>query len=146
MNNEVEYVVNDIMFRITGEGYEEITSVLLRTPKLPGKAVMRNIKMLYPYDQLRRLNLENLLPICLIIVELIFIRKKDFKKLWFSGLLLIIAAIPYIRYLVLASQAFSHDIFTFRSQMISIIAIILAMIYSYDKDVMKEEVKIRRNK
>lgn len=144
--NAWEYVKTDMQFRINGRGYEQIAKRIADTPNLSKEAIMMNVKLIFPYRILKRLELVKATIICTIVMELMLIRKKEMKKLWFSGLLLMIAIIPYIRYAVLASHSYTHFFFTFRSQIITIMAVFLAIIYSIDKNEIKKEVKIRRKK
>lgn len=142
--NAWDYVKHEIQYRINASGYEQINSIFGETKNLPIKAVIENIKCIFPVDLLKKLGLSKVVPICVLIMEVILIRKKELEKLWFSGLLLMIAMIPYIRYMVIANHSYTHCCFTFRSQIISIMAIILAIIYSIDKENMKKEIKIRK--
>lgn len=130
--NAFTYVIDNAKYIISGSkiGLERMKSS-------PLNAIIININTLFPIDILYKVKLTKILPICLIIIELILVRKKDIKKLWFSGLLLLIALIPYIRYAVFANHSGTHYFFTFRSQIISIMAIVLAVIYSIDKRVIK---------
>ena len=141
--NALDYVINAMKYRINGTGYKHPRNALKSRPDLPLKVITLNINTLFPLDILNRLNLTKILLICIIIIEGIIIRKKDIKKLWFSGLLLLIALTPYIRYAILSNHSYIHYFFTFRSQIISIMAIILAIIYSIDKSMFKK-VRIRR--
>ena len=47
--------------------------------------------------------------------------------MWFQILLLIIAMMPYLRYLILANHSFRHYMFTYRLQIITIIAVVWAI-------------------
>lgn len=152
--NSFDYVLDDLKYRINGSVYQNKKSIFkLMIPSKPKKsafnpmmslkAIIININTLFPLDILHRLKINKILPICLVVIEIILIRKKAIKKLWFSGLLLLIAMMPYVRYAVLANHSYIHYFFTFRSQIISIMAIILAMIYSIDKDKLKK-LRIRR--
>ncbi|MCI8637393.1 MAG: hypothetical protein HFJ36_06165 [Clostridia bacterium] len=141
--NAYDYVINDMKYRINGTGHEQTRTLLKHIPNLPLKAIKININTLFAFDILKKYDLNKVLPVCLIIAEIVFIRKKEIKKLWFSGLLLIIAIIPYIRYAVLSSHSFTHNYFTFRSQIVTIMAIILAIVYSVDKNILKKQIKMQ---
>ena len=141
--NALDYVINDMVFRINGTGNPERT-ILARATNLPLRAVDKNIRTIFPIQFLINQKVLTIVILCIIITEIIFIRKKDIKKLWFSGLLLIISIIPYIRYLILASHSFSHYFFTFRAQIVTIIGIVLAIIYSIDEDIAKIEINRKK--
>lgn len=141
--NALDYVINDMLFRINGTGNPERT-ILARATNLPLRAVDKNIRTIFPIQFLINQKVLTIVILCIIITEIIFIRKKDIKKLWFSGLLLIISIIPYIRYLILASHSFSHYFFTFRAQIVTIIGIVLAIIYSIDEDIAKIEINRKK--
>ena len=130
--NALDYVIGPAMKRINGT---EGTAGNYTSDIIP-----RNIKNLFPIAFLIEEGYIYWILGAIIIFELIFIRKKEIKKLWFSLLLLIIAIIPYIRYLVLENHSYLHYFFTFRSQIITIIAIVLAMVYSLDKSLMKHKI------
>lgn len=127
------YVKEDMLYRING--YSEIIE------NLRLKAISKNVLTLYPLEGKKIDEKFIIIPIIILIFEMIFIRKKEIKKLWISGLLLIIASIPYIRYWILAEHSYAHYFFTFRSQIITIMAIILAMIYSWDIKFIKKRKK-----
>lgn len=142
--NAWEYVKTDMQYRINGTGYEHITNRLQNISNLPQRAILSNIRLLFPYEIVRKLELGKIIIICIFVMEAMLIRKREWRKLWFSALLLMIATIPYFRYSILPSHSYTHCFFTFRSQMISIMAIFLAIIYSIDKEKIKKEVKIRK--
>lgn len=138
--NAFEYVKDNAMIRING-------SVVGTTKQnLPFKAISKNIFTLFPLNTQKKKIKWIIIPIVLGIIEIIFVRKKDIKKLWISGLLLAIATVPYIRYFVLANHSYKHYFFTFRSQIASIMALILAMVYSMDKDILMKEIKFSRKR
>lgn len=136
--NAFEYVIDEALLRINGAN--DLTTI----ENLQLNAIKKNLFTLYPINLEK--SLTDIIPIIILIFEIIFIRKKDFQKLWFSALLLLIAIIPYIRYMVLANHSYNHYFFTFRSQMISIIAIILAIVYSIDKNIVKYKINMKNRR
>ena len=137
--NALGYVINDMLYRINGTGNPEIT-ILSRATNLPLRAIDKNIRTIFPIQFLINQKVLSIIICCIVITEIIFIRKKEIKKLWFSGLLLLIAIMPYIRYLVLSSHSFTHYFFTFRAQIVTIMAIVLAIRYSIDENIAKIEI------
>ena len=57
---------------------------------------------------------------------------------------MLIALVPYIRYIVIRNHSYVHYFFVFRTQIIAIIAIVLAIVYSYDKELFRHKIKIKR--
>lgn len=141
--NALDYVINDMLFRINGTGNSEIT-ILEGATNLPLRAIDKNIRTIFPIQFLINQKILSLIIFCIVIAEIIFVRKKEIKKLWFSGLLLIISMIPYIRYFLLASHSFTHYYFTFRAQIVTIIGIVLAIRYSIDERIAKIEIKRKK--
>ena len=66
-------------------------------------------------------------------------RKERIEKV--SKIFLLIAFIPYIRYLVMSNHSYSHCWFTFRAQISSVMALLLAVAVNLDKDLLKKEFK-----
>ena len=121
-----------MMLRINGDTYN------FSKIQLIFEAIKRNYITLFPLYDLKNSFVIYLIPIILIIFEAIFIDKRTIKKQWKSAILFIIAIIPYIRYAILSNHSFWHSIFTFRTQKITIMAVILGIYYSIDKEIMKK--------
>lgn len=138
--NAFEYVKDNAILRVNGSVWGTTKA------NLPFKAIIKNIFTLFPLNVEKKKIKWIIIPIVLGIIEIIFIRKKNFKKLWISGLLVVIATVPYIRYYILANHSYRHYFFTFRSQIITIMALILAMVYSMDKDILMKEIKFSRKR
>lgn len=134
------YVKSNMMLRVNGDTYN------FSKIQLIFEAIKRNYITLFPLYDLKNCFVIYFIPIFLVIFEAIFINKKEIKKQWKSAILFIIAIIPYIRYAVLSNHSFWHSIFTFRTQIITIMAVILGIYYSVDKEIMKKEIKIGKIK
>ena len=132
--NAFEYVISNATERINGEIYA------VSAKALPWKAIERNLFTLYPLNTQKNIKKLLIIPICIFIFEVIFIRKKDLKKLWLSGLLLLISIIPYVRYAILANHSYLHYFFTFRSQIITVMAITLAIFCSIDIEFWRKKI------
>ena len=145
--NALDYVKEDIKLRITGGGKKgsEILA-MIRAKNIKKNAILKNINNIFIFELIDKYKLQPIIAIAFVVFMIVFIRKKEIKKLWFSGLLLVIATAPYIRYAILASHSYTHSLFTFRSQIITIIAVILAVYYSIDREIAKKSIKIRRKK
>ena len=129
--NIVEYIIKPATRRINGQLY------IKNDKNIIIEAILANLKTLFPIKILLKNNMLYWILGGIVVIELIFIRKKDLKKMWFSLLMIFIAATPYLRYTILSNHSYEHDFFTFRIQLISIISIILAMYYSWNKEFMK---------
>jgi len=88
--NAFEYLISNATEMINGEIYA------VSAKALPWKAIERNLFTLYPLNTQKNIKKLLIIPICIFIFEVIFIRKKDLKKLWLSGLVLLI---PFIFFL-----------------------------------------------
>lgn len=113
----MDYVYEQAMHRVNGfQGF-------ITVERMYKEVIFKNLHTLYPINSIKRKIELAYIAIAIGIYILIFTDWKNIKKMWFSGLLLIIALMPYLRYLVLANHSYFHHIFTFRSQMITIIAL-----------------------
>ena len=120
--NAFEYVKENAMLRINGlQGLNSKKEMYIG-------ALYKNWHNLYPINIVK--SQKDLIKYVLIFVTIlvVFIDWKNIKKKWFAGLLLLVALIPYFRYLVLANHSYRHAFFTFREQIISCIAIIGAIL------------------
>lgn len=107
------------------------------------------------------LNVRNLLPfritkgpagtiimvlaiLCLLLAVWFVYRKKKIEEV--TLIFLLIAWIPYVRYLVMSNHSYAHDWFTFRAQLSTVMAVLLALIVNLDKDLIHKEFRRRRQK
>lgn len=98
-------------------------------------ALFANLSMLFPTP-------EKISPIAVILAVIIYIgipvvfilafRKKE--KSGIIPLLLIIAAVPIVRFLLLSNHSYLHNFFTYRALCITVIAMLGAAWYSLDKN------------
>lgn len=133
--NPFEDVMDKAMIRINGE---KNWSALI---------IPLNLRALFPLNSQTGITIMKIISIILIIIEIILVRKKEFKKMWISIILLFIAIIPYLRYLILLNHSYVHLSFTYRMQLATIISVILAMIYSWDKNIIKNIIeKVSRSR
>lgn len=138
----MEYVKDNAMTRINWNSKREITfNMYLKT-------LYKNIIKIYPLN--KAFDNKNIIAVFALILEIVILLKfisiavqkikkdKISKEGYIKVVLLLIATIPYLRYIVLLNHSYYHSFFTFRAQLPSLIAIIFIMIYSIDK-------KIRQN-
>lgn len=108
------------------------------------RAIERNVLTLYPLNLRKTISRPLSLIIVIVIFLLILIQRKNRKKIWILEAILLIGMLPYIRYALLSNHSYIHYFFTFRSQIVSIMAIVLIIIYSIE--FLKEKIKSRRKK
>lgn len=147
--NALEYVKDNAMTRINWNSEKTITI------KTYFETLIKNIIKIYPLNKVT--DNKRLLAILVLIVEIgivlkiisIAILKKKKEKISKEGyikfILLLIALIPYLRYMVLLNHSYNHAFFTFRAQLPSLIAILFIIIYSIDKKI-RQNIVLKLNK
>ncbi len=105
-------------------------------------ALLFNIRGIFPFN-LTESTTGTILMILAVLFLLFAIwflyRKKKVEEV--SKIFLLIALIPYIRYLVMSNHSYSHYWFTFRAQISSVMALLLAVAVNLDKGLLKKEFK-----
>ena len=137
--NVLEYVKENAMLRINGlQGLDSKKEMYLG-------ALYKNWHNLYPINIIK--SKKDLIKYVLIFLFILgaLIDWKNRKKKWFAGLLLIVALVPYLRYLVVANHSYRHAFFTFREQIISCIAIIGAILEMLNYKILFKEIKWRKS-
>ncbi|MGN1301939.1 MAG: hypothetical protein ACI4U9_05425 [Clostridia bacterium] len=133
--NAMDYVKEKAMNRINGlQGLESMEKMYIG-------AITKNWHTLYPINIIKKQSDLWLIPIGFMLFIAIFTDWKNIKKMWFPALLLIIALMPYARYVVLANHSYRHSFFTFRMQMITIIALGWAVLESLNYRLIFKEIK-----
>lgn len=94
-------------------------------------ALARNLSCLFPLEQEMTIGSIFAVSICVLIVLAIILYLFRGERIdgGFIGILLIIACIPYLRYIALSNHASLHFFFTYRAQMACIMALIGIMVY-----------------
>lgn len=117
--NALYYVKDQAMLRINGTiGIDDKFNIYTH-------GITKNIHTLLPLIFIKDdIKMYGCLFTFLVIILLLF-DWKHIKEKWYSLILFIIALSPYIRYLILANHSFRHSFFTFRSQIITIMAVVL---------------------
>ena len=134
--NAVDYVIDKALVRVNGIlPFENLREIYIGV-------IVKNIFALFPFN----LIIDKFLLLYFIIILLIafLILKKDKKELNKIFPFLLIAIIPYIRYLILANHSYRHYFFTFREQFSTIMCIILIFLYGIDKNKMNKNIKIKK--
>lgn len=128
--NALDYVIKYALVRINGETYVS-TSMMYK------EVILKNVFALFPFNLIK--NKYIILPLVIATIILAILYKKDKKELKLITPFLVIAVIPYIRYLVLTNHSWLHYYQTARAQFSTIICIILMFIYGVDKNKIKGE-------
>lgn len=115
--NAINYVKDQALLRMNGlQGLNSAKEMYIG-------AITNNWHTLYPINIVKKTSelwwmLGGLVTFFILIIDW-----KKIKNNKESLIMLIIAVMPYLRYLVLANHSYRHSFFTFRSQMISIMAL-----------------------
>jgi len=135
--NAFEYVTENALLRINGiQGIESRKEMYIG-------ALYRNFHTLFPLNAIKRIsNVWKFVGMFLVIL-VASIDWKNIRKKWFSFLMLIIGIVPYIRYLILANHSYRHSFFTFREQIITIIALCFIVIDCFNRDLWLKKVTIK---
>ncbi len=137
--NAFEYVKDNAMLRINWNSERTLTfDMYIQT-------LLKNIKNIYPLNKVTKI--KSLMAIFALIIEISIVlrfisiavlkkeKREKSKEGYIKFTLLLIAIIPYIRYLVLLNHSYCHSFFTYRAQLPSLIAIFFIIIYSVDRKV-----------
>lgn len=130
--NALEYVKDQALLRVNGlQGLDS-------AKKMYVGAITQNWHTLYPINSVKRTSSLWLIIAIFVVFFAIIIDWKKIKNNKSSLILLVIAIMPYIRYLVLANHSYRHSFFTFRSQIITIMAVTYFIL---DNSRLKDKIK-----
>ena len=135
----INYISEHAILRLYG--LQGVTSY----KKLYTGAITHNWYTIFPIIYTKKNIVAKIVEVILIFDYLILIDWKNIKKKWFSLLMLFIGITPYLRYLVLANHAYRHFFFTFRSQMITIIAFSIILIDCLNYDFWFRDIRKKNN-
>lgn len=115
--NAINYVKDQALLRMNGlQGLNSAKEMYIG-------AITNNWHTLYPINIVKKTSELWWMLGVLVTFFILIIDWKKIKNNKESLIMLIIAVMPYLRYLVLANHSYRHSFFTFRSQMISIMAL-----------------------
>lgn len=137
--NALDYVVDKAMIRINGNLNEDNIIATITN------GLKKNFLTLYPFCQIKSPITWAIIIISILII-IIALSKRDKEEIKKICIFLGLGAIPYIRYIVLASHSRGHYFFTFRAQISTIVAVIVAIYIIIDKNRLKKEIKSSKNK
>lgn len=123
--NALDYVTDKAMIRI--KDYTGSIKALL----------IENINSLYIINTMK-VKYKVWIPAIIILIALLVVDRKNKKKMSFLAIMLLIALLPYIRYLILQNHSYRHYFMVFRTQIISIMALIIGIGYA------SKEIKLRK--
>ena len=139
--NAMDFVKDRAMERINGQvmGLPQRETMLL--------GIKENFFTLYPINIIKqKKSVVFSILIALVISLILAIDKKSKEKMKYMLLMIILGVIPYIRYIVLSNHSLRHSFFTFRSQLPTIMCIILIFINCSDKKKLLSKIEIGKNK
>ena len=82
----------------------------------------------------------------IIALLLLFINWKELKNKKYLLVFVFIGIMPYIRYLILANHSYRHAMFTFRDQIITIMALIYIIVECLNYKLLFKKIKLKRFK
>lgn len=136
--NALEFVKDNLMLRIKDKRFP------LKYRYLVKLALKTNVEPIFPLKLLKN-NITKAAIVSIIVFTVAFI-KKD-KKEWVKSLIVFgIGLIPYIRDIAIAQHSYGHYFFTFRAQLVTIIAIIIGISILIDKSKFKKNIRIGKRK
>ena len=137
--NAFEYVKDNALLRVSGlqglDSYQNLYS----------GAITRNLFAipLMNIIQTKFYKWEVKLIIAIVLILLcIFINWKEFKRKKYLWILIFIGITPYIRYLVLANHSYRHAMFTFRSQIVTIMVLSYIIIECLNYELLLKKITI----
>lgn len=138
--NAMEFVTDNLKLRINGAD----AGIPLKQMYL--EVIPLNFYTLYPICNIKRTAKRIKLLIGFALICLLLIDWKNIKKKKFSLLMLLIAIIPYLRYIALVNHSLRHYFFTYREQIITIIAIGMILIDCFNYKLWFKEIRMKRRK
>ena len=124
--NAMQYVVDNLKLRING------VDQFITAKEMYSQVIPLNFFTLYPFGNIK--GSKRQLRI-LIQIAMFFMVTINWKKIWknkHSMLMLMIAIIPYVRFIILANHSYRHFFFTYREQIITIIALGIILVDNFN--------------
>lgn len=139
--NALDYVINRALIRVNGNvrNFSNIQKIWL--------ALKTNFTTLYFINNIKNKTVYLAMAVLIPVIALIIVLdKKNKEKMRYFLFMLIIAILPYMRYLVLTSHSLTHIFMTFRCQFATIMCLVLSFVYAIDKDRLLTDIKINKRK
>ena len=135
--NAIDYVKDNLVLRINGWP-KNINSFMMFK-----EIILMNITTLYPINVLKPIILRlSSGMICVAII--VFLDWKNINKKWFALVALGIALLPYVRYFILGNHSYYHSFFTFRTQIVTIIGLSIAILECLNYKLLLKDIKIKK--
>lgn len=139
--NAMEFVKDKAILRINGD----VMGLPLWETMI--RAIKENFLTMYPINIIKKKGWILLsIFIALFLSLVLVIDRKNKEKMKYMTLMLIIGIIPYLRYITLSNHSFRHSFFTFRSQLPTIMCIVLILGNCIDKKKLLSKLEIRKDK
>lgn len=137
----MKYIKNAALKRVNGPvSIYSTTEIMLL-------GIKKNIITLFPLTKIIRSRVDYTIPISFAVSSLILLLDiKNKEKRNFLILNLMIAVIPYFRYIILSNHSYLHYFFTFRNQMATVMSVVLIIANCLNKNKLFLEIKIKKNK
>lgn len=138
--NVVDYIKDAAIKRINGSvSYYSFAEMMI-------KGIEKNIMTLFPFTELKKLEIGISLSICFSVISIILlIDIKNKNKRNFLLIMILIASIPYFRYIILSNHSYLHYFFTFRNQMGTVMCISLIVLNCLNTKKLFSKVEINKN-
>ncbi len=118
----MDYVADHISERIGSKADLELS-----LPTFLYAAIRNNVKSLLPLDY-GSAGIVAFLSLLVLLFYWGFVHRRKGWDRWYVSICLIVAMIPYIRYLVLHNHSAFHYAFTYRAQLASVMAVFLVLL------------------
>lgn len=139
--NAIDFVKDRAMERINGKIAD------IPTWKMMIITIRNNLTTLYPINIIEQeKSIVVSIIIAIIVLLILTTDKKSKEKIKYMFLMIAIGIIPYIRYVVLLNHSYRHSFFTFRSQLTTIMCIVLILVNCSDKKKLLSNIKMGKDK
>jgi hypothetical protein len=116
--NTFPYVRDNIEERFGGDYY------IISGARMVTDALKRNIKCIFPFEY-GAMGALVVAIIAAVIIYLVFVYRRKGADLYLLMCYICIGLLPYIRYVVMRNHSYFHYFFTYRTQMATIVALML---------------------
>ena len=141
--NAIDYIKENFLLRINGlQGARDIKEVY-------SLAYSKNIYAIpvleYAHRNFYKVTVKTI-KVIVVVMIILCINWKELKNKKYLGIIFLIGLAPYMRYGILANHSYRHAMFTFRDQIITIMAILYIIIDCFNSKLLFKKLKIRKNK
>jgi hypothetical protein len=135
--NAFKAAINQAEVRMVGRAASSLVA------KYSG-AIFRNIASIFPFSMAKTYGGVTLLIFgaAFLVFCILFLykkNKKDMCQAWFLHLIMLIGAVPYVRYIALSNHSYLHYFFTYRAQLVTVTVLMYALFWSLDKKLIDKD-------